>query len=465
MDFITQCYYSRMRPYRDRPDISIPGRWRWCPPGATLIPYLHAFASFTMDYGEERIDPALGEVPRKNGRTRGESSPRYTGQHFCGSEDAWTNGILYAQALPQQVDIDGIPICCRAAPLLPGGVAWDGIVRIETGGGQDLDGGAELVETGDGQDVGGGNDPSAYEYPSGGGTEDGTTYTGDETGDGQDAGGGTEQVESGAGQDVGGGTVGLVIGEAAGGGQELAGGDVPAAASGGGQDQTGGTVVFLATGGGQDQGGGNALVVSGGGQDQGGGNVVVPTNGGQDLGGGNALVLTGGGQDAGGGNGLVLTGGGQDCGLNPNGDETGGGQDVGQIVTADEQGDGQETSGWNEQTCDTDICTPAFLPTPLTAFVVAISGACPVAGDHIIRWDRAAGPTSYDDGTSGPASPFTLGCVHPAGQWILGVSDGTFSTSRVLTPIGGASFSFVAEDFNGALGVWSGHFTVQIRTP
>lgn len=144
MDYITQCYYSNMRPYRDRPDIVVPGRWRWCPDGAKAIPYLHRFGSHTMDWGEERLDPPVGEVPRKNGRTRGESSPRYTGQHFCGTEEDWTLGTLHATHTPPPVDADGIPLCCLLAGEPLGGWVLDGESDQHAVGG----GGVEVGGTG-----------------------------------------------------------------------------------------------------------------------------------------------------------------------------------------------------------------------------------------------------------------------------------------------------------------------------
>jgi hypothetical protein len=127
MDYLTQCYYSRMRLYRDRPDVTTPGRWHWCPPGAVEIPYFHLFGSFSQDPESVKpLTPPVGEVPRKNGRTRGEANPRYLGQNWCGSQDVWENGALYAQRGTPAVDAEGIPICCTSGPPTPGGATPGG---------------------------------------------------------------------------------------------------------------------------------------------------------------------------------------------------------------------------------------------------------------------------------------------------------------------------------------------------
>lgn len=159
MDWITQCYYSTMRPYRDRPDIEVKGRWRWCAAGAKTIPYWHLFGSFTMDYGEKRIDPPVGEIPKKQGRSRGESNPRLNGQGWCGTQQDWEQGSLYAGHVPPLVDADGIPLCCpSASPPL---------------GGLELDGDTDLGEASSaGGEMGGeGGSPGSSEYTADGGAE------------------------------------------------------------------------------------------------------------------------------------------------------------------------------------------------------------------------------------------------------------------------------------------------------
>ena len=122
-----------MRLYRDRPDILTRGRWHWCPPGAKPIPYFHVFGSFNQDTYREILDPPIGEVPRKMGRSRGNSSPRFTGQNWCGSEELWTKGSLYAQRGTPAVDNEGIPVCCKSGPPTPGGIVANGAATFPAG--------------------------------------------------------------------------------------------------------------------------------------------------------------------------------------------------------------------------------------------------------------------------------------------------------------------------------------------
>lgn len=115
MDVLTACYKSNMRLFADRPDVLVAGRWYWCPPGAVAVPYLHRFASKHFDYDGFRLDDnSVGEVSVIPGYTDGIGNARYTGQHWCGSESAWTQGVLFAQAGTPASDEDGVPFCCNA---------------------------------------------------------------------------------------------------------------------------------------------------------------------------------------------------------------------------------------------------------------------------------------------------------------------------------------------------------------
>lgn len=130
MDYITACYYSDMRLYKDRPDVLTRGKWRWCPPDAKPVPYKHLFGSFTNDFDGAEEEPALGEVPIKQGRTRGEANPRYTGQRVCGHEGAWTQGAVFAQKGSVEVDEEGVPLCCQAGEAGPGGQEENGTANV-----------------------------------------------------------------------------------------------------------------------------------------------------------------------------------------------------------------------------------------------------------------------------------------------------------------------------------------------
>lgn len=126
MDYLRSCYYSRMRLFRDRPDITVAGRWHFCPPGAKVLPFPHVFASYQWDPDEWSVDPQLGEVPVYGGYSKGQSSDRLTGQHWCGSAEEWLHGSLYADRGRLPVDPEGIPFCCRPLPIKPGGLVLGG---------------------------------------------------------------------------------------------------------------------------------------------------------------------------------------------------------------------------------------------------------------------------------------------------------------------------------------------------
>jgi hypothetical protein len=111
-----------------------------------------------MDPGEERINPTVGEIPQKNGRSRGQNNPRMNGTGFCGTEQDWTEGALYGDPhVPPAVDADGFPLCCPQLPMQ---------------GGIELNGAADqgVAMSGGGEVAGEGSDAFAFEYtPDGGG--------------------------------------------------------------------------------------------------------------------------------------------------------------------------------------------------------------------------------------------------------------------------------------------------------
>lgn len=118
MDVLRSCYKSNMRLYHDRPDILTPGRWYFCPPGAKLLPLKHAFASQRWDTKFDLGDPPIGEVRGSLGWFSGARKPGLTGLHYCGSPEAWLNGIAYAARPGLEIGPLGIPPCCHPPPLV-----------------------------------------------------------------------------------------------------------------------------------------------------------------------------------------------------------------------------------------------------------------------------------------------------------------------------------------------------------
>lgn len=120
MDCSTRLYRSYMRPFRDRPDIKVLGRWYWCPEGARPLPFWHTFGSQYGDtFREEFLEYLVGEQVGWHGPNHHQPNPRYTGKHFCGTVQDWQEGALYGQTV--QRDWEGVPLCCNTTPLRPGG--------------------------------------------------------------------------------------------------------------------------------------------------------------------------------------------------------------------------------------------------------------------------------------------------------------------------------------------------------
>ena len=120
MDVSPRIYRSNFRPFRGRPDIVIPGRWHWCPPGAKALPFWHAMGSMCQDQ-TPRLGTTwnLGEIPQWEGIQTHVPNSRYTGQHWCGSAEDWQQGAVWGRRL--ELDREGVPFCCRAEPIRVGG--------------------------------------------------------------------------------------------------------------------------------------------------------------------------------------------------------------------------------------------------------------------------------------------------------------------------------------------------------
>lgn len=126
MDYLSHVYKSKMRLFKDRPEVLTAGRWYWCPEGAIAIPYMDRFVSSKWDSDGIALDPnQLGEVEIIPGYTSGVPNARYTGQRFCGAQDVWENGAFFAQQGTPATDEDGVPFCCQEAPTV-GGLAIEG---------------------------------------------------------------------------------------------------------------------------------------------------------------------------------------------------------------------------------------------------------------------------------------------------------------------------------------------------
>lgn len=119
MDLLRSCYPSTMRLFSDRPDVTTPGRWYFCPPGAKYVRFNDRFVS--MNWDNDRLDgpPPIGEFAKLSNWSSGVAPPRYKGVNTCGSAAAWLNGVPYAQRGTPAVDVDGYPTCCVLNPPPP----------------------------------------------------------------------------------------------------------------------------------------------------------------------------------------------------------------------------------------------------------------------------------------------------------------------------------------------------------
>ncbi len=97
MDLLRSCYRSKMRPFRDRPDIEIRGEWHWCLPGAKPIPHPHQFGSQVWDPWMVPPATGVGEVPGLGRWVRGTPDPSLLGRRPCGSLETWEQGARYGQ--------------------------------------------------------------------------------------------------------------------------------------------------------------------------------------------------------------------------------------------------------------------------------------------------------------------------------------------------------------------------------
>jgi len=115
MDLLRSCYVSNQRMCGDDSTILTPGSWRWCLPGAKVLPIPHSFGSSNWDDYRVRQDYPLGEQRGRHRYNKGKPDPRQLGDHYCGTPEAWLNGIPAAARPGLELGPEGIPICCIPA--------------------------------------------------------------------------------------------------------------------------------------------------------------------------------------------------------------------------------------------------------------------------------------------------------------------------------------------------------------
>lgn len=134
MDYLRSCYRASMRPYGDRPDIVIPGRWRFCPEDADVVPYAHPFGSHIWEADDPPpFAPEVGEAEGPYPYSAGEVQPSAGGELLCGTREDWEGTAPYdpARVGAGQTHPEGLPNCCLGLPPEPppppiptGGLFW-----------------------------------------------------------------------------------------------------------------------------------------------------------------------------------------------------------------------------------------------------------------------------------------------------------------------------------------------------
>lgn len=128
MDLLRSCYSTKMRFFRDHPEIETLVHWYFCEPDAKVFPYRTVFNSGNW-WSDKTQDGALGEIagaarPWRNGQP---PAP-YDGQDFCGSPDMFLNGVGSPPVPPIERLANGMPTCCGHDD---GGLLYSGTGVIE----------------------------------------------------------------------------------------------------------------------------------------------------------------------------------------------------------------------------------------------------------------------------------------------------------------------------------------------
>lgn len=129
MDYLSRCYYAKMRPFFDSDD-EVTVRWYFAPTGAKVYPGTHRFGS--QVWREVADDPPdgpgelFGEKPYSSGY-----NPGYVGQCAQGPAEWYMNGLPRCCFIPPQPDWgarDGWRAFTVARPrdLLGGRGGWSG---------------------------------------------------------------------------------------------------------------------------------------------------------------------------------------------------------------------------------------------------------------------------------------------------------------------------------------------------
>lgn len=126
MEWLRSCYRSFMRPYPDRPDIVVPGCWRWCPEGALPLPVPHVFESRQWDFENPVLwEPDVGEIHPRGAWYGGGNGEGVDGLHYHGDPNEWLGrvpyssgrvGVHYAGCDPASCNTGGEWGTCQVGP-------------------------------------------------------------------------------------------------------------------------------------------------------------------------------------------------------------------------------------------------------------------------------------------------------------------------------------------------------------
>jgi hypothetical protein len=127
VDMLRSCYSTRMRFFRNRPDVTTLVHWFFCEPDAGILPFPTVFNSGNW-WSDKTIDSPLGEVrgdprPWRNGQP---PAP-YEGVQPCGTAEEFFRGTADPPVPPIERLANGMPVCC--APEV-GGLLYEGSSEV-----------------------------------------------------------------------------------------------------------------------------------------------------------------------------------------------------------------------------------------------------------------------------------------------------------------------------------------------
>lgn len=128
VDLVRSCYKTKMRFFRDRPDIETEVEWFFTEPGAKFLPFRTAFNSANW-WADKTIAPLLGEI---SGAARpwrsGQPPAPYAGQSPCGSAEQFLHGDAVPPSPPVERLANGMPVCCGGTQF--GGLLLFGMAEV-----------------------------------------------------------------------------------------------------------------------------------------------------------------------------------------------------------------------------------------------------------------------------------------------------------------------------------------------